>query len=50
MPMPTERQDVYTFDYSYYPEDSFDIATGKVFVTFDYEAYTYTIEFSAQTK
>ena len=45
MEMPTEKQDVYTFDYTFMPNDSNTPITGKLFITFDYEAMSYSVEF-----
>ncbi len=41
MKMPTERQDTYVFDYVNYS----DYTTGKLSITFDYESFTYEVEF-----
>ena len=41
MAMPTGRQDTYVFDYVNYNSYS----TGKVSITFDYESYTYAVQF-----
>ena len=45
MEMPTEKQDVYTFNYTFMPNDSNTPITGKLFITFDYEALSYSVEF-----
>lgn len=41
MVMPTARQNTYVFDYVNYN----NYTTGKLSITFDYESFTYAVQF-----
>jgi ABC-type lipoprotein export system ATPase subunit len=43
MEMPTEKQESYVFDYTFYPNDSDTVATGKLTIVFDYDNCTYRV-------